>query len=181
MQHVTNARTALGYLRTATTCLHDDLESDLQVVARLRSPRERTALIEGYNQMQRCAAAAMAPWWATIPGLDDLARAASPQRHAAGTCPAAPILDDPAEALGFHYVMVGSALGGRVILRELEGAGVDTESLAFLNPYGARTGEIWHDLRQMLERSLAGDAVALDQAATGARKGYALARACLSP
>ena len=162
--------------------MHDELESDLQVVARLRSPQHRTALIEGYRQMQRRTATAMAPWWATLPGLDRSAHISGDTSAAAGAVEPAltSFLTSPAEALGFHYVMVGSALGGRVMLRELERAGVMTDELSFLNPYGARTGEIWRDLLHVLEHNLAGDAAALDRAGTGARKGYNLARACLA-
>ena len=88
------------------------------------------------------------------------------------TCdPVAPRLNDPAEALGFHYVMTGSALGGRVMLRELERAGVDIAGLGFLNPYGARTGEVWRDLLNVLERNLAGDAAALAAALRGDQRG----------
>jgi heme oxygenase len=178
-----NAQNALGHLRSATASLHDELERDLQVVARLRCPEHRTALVDGYADMQRCAATATSPWLDAVPGLDQLARPALTDRLPCGLGPdqaTAPALSTRAEALGFHYVMMGSALGGRVIMRELEREGVDTADLGFLNPYGARTGEIWRELLGVLEGALAGNAAALDQAGAGARKAYTLARACLT-
>lgn len=178
-----NAHNALGHLRSATASLHDELERDLQVVARLRCREHRTALVDGYAEMQRCAATATSPWLDAVPGLDHVARPALNDRLPCGLGPdqaTAPALSTRAEALGFHYVMMGSALGGRVIMRELEREGVDTADLGFLNPYGARTGEIWRELLGVLEGALAGNAAALDQAGAGARKAYTLARACLT-
>ena len=94
--------------------------------------------------------------------------------------PSLPGLDlaSRAEALGFHYVMAGSALGGRVMLRELERDGVDTAGLGFLDPHGPRTGEVWRRLLDVLERELT-EPNTLAQALAGARKGFAFARACL--
>ncbi len=85
-----------------------------------------------------------------------------------------------AEALGFRYVIEGSALGGRVILHQLEALGVDTTELGFLNPHGARTGEVWQSFTAMLEHELAAPPGALDEAVSGAVKGFAYARLCLN-
>lgn len=109
-----------------------------------------------------------------LDGVDGIAPPATP---AAPGLPS-PTLAGRAEALGFHYVMTGSALGGRVILRELERDGVDTIGLDFLDPHGPRTGEVWRRLLNVLERELT-EADTLAQAVAGARKGFAYARACL--
>ncbi len=143
-------------------------------MARLRSEKERRALVEGYAAMHGGAAASLAPW---LSGIDGLAPAAG--TPAGPLPPGAPTLGSRAEALGFHYVMEGSALGGRVILRQLDAEGVDTAGLRFLHPHGARTGGRWRALLAVLDRELAGNPGALGEAAGGARKGFAFARACL--
>ncbi len=170
---------ALCHLRAETGPLHDALEQDLQVVARLHSPPDRHALVEGYRIMMLRAAEAMEPWLASIDGL-------VPFHHAQGAAaaldrdePAVPAMTSQAEILGFYYVMQGSALGGRVILRELQRDGVDTAGLGFLNPHGDRVGQVWRGTTELLERELVGDPAALVLAVAGARKGYAFAKACL--
>ena len=165
---------AIRALREATGDLHEQLEASLQVVSRLRSPVERPALIRGYERMLGGAREASRPW---LDGMDGVAAIAAPPASPAAP---GPTLTGRAEALGFHYVMVGSALGGRVMLRELERDGVDTAALGFLDPHGSRTGEVWRRLLDLLERELA-EPDALAQAVAGARKGFAFARTCLEP
>lgn len=55
---------------------------------------------------------------------------------AAGPGPRAEI-SNRAEALGFLYVIEGSTLGGRLILRELAAGGAEITGLSFLDPFGA--------------------------------------------
>ena len=137
--------------------------------------------------MLKTAAALLDPWLTQIeglipfPGLDQARSPAEkrPFEQCGNASIMVPILAYPPEALGFYYVMQGSALGGRLILRELESDGVDTTRLSFLNPYGDRTSQVWHRTTEILERHLAGEPAALALAAEGARKGYAFALHCL--
>jgi heme oxygenase len=62
-----------------------------------------------------------------------------------------------AEALGALYVLEGSTLGGRMILRALADRGVATAELAFLDPYGLETAGRWRDLMEILGREIRGE------------------------
>jgi heme oxygenase (biliverdin-IX-beta and delta-forming) len=67
-------------------------------------------------------------------------------------CAAPPVFASVADAVGGAYVLEGSTLGGRVISRHLQqrfGAAVPR---AFLECYGARTGENWQAFRTALGR-----------------------------
>ena len=120
------------------------------------------------------AAYLLAPWFTGDEDAFPANRDACPQ-HPPGV-----LIASRAEALGFRYVIEGTALGGRVILRELASHGIDTTELGFLDPHGARTGEVWRRFCGVLERELASAPGALDAAVTGAEKGFAYARACLT-
>ena len=159
-------------LRDATRALHDDLEANADVLARLRSPAERQQMIESYLAMLGQAAVILDAWLSTPA---DRSRAGQPAR----TDAEAPVLADGMEVLGFDYVMKGSALGGRIMLRELEREGVSTDGLGFLDPFGARTGEVWRETLGRLEGVLADEPDAFQQVISGARKAYGFARAHL--
>lgn len=67
---------------------------------------------------------------------------------------ALPTLDRFAQALGALYVIEGSTLGGRVILRDLErrlGPGI-AGATAFFGGHGPATGALWQALRGALDR-----------------------------
>ncbi len=160
----------LARLRSATREAHQQLETQLDVVNRLRCGPERQRLIVGYQTLYSGAAKLLNSW------VDS-----------GGSCPgsiaadALPRVDihSRAEALGFRYVIEGSTLGGRVILRQLEALGIDTTGLGFLDPHGSRTGEVWRSFVAVLEGELTALPGALDEAVSGAVKGFAYARACL--
>lgn len=181
---------ALDRLRAATREAHHQLEVRLDVLERLSSSTERPLLIRRYRTMYAGAAILLQPW----PIADDAAPhrdddTASRQDDDTAPLPAdgtAPIdahpmvrLGSAPEALGFRYVINGSALGGRLILRTLEARGVDITALDFLDPHGARAGEVWRGFLALLERELVDDPEALDLAAAGAVKGFDYARSCL--
>lgn len=92
--------------------------------------------------------------------------------------PAKFALASPAEALGALYVLEGSSLGGRMILRDLRARGADTTGLHFLDPYGETTGAHWRALLAVLESELASEP-ARQAACDGALATFALARICL--
>ena len=90
-------------------------------------------------------------------------------------CPL-PVLRDAAEALGSLYVMEGSTLGGRVILRNVERClGLDANSGgSYFAGYGAATGSTWRAFLIRLDAVPASDAerVAVGATATFERLGW---------
>ncbi len=136
------------------------------------------------------AARLLAPWLQTITELgvserrrlslmdEDLRALDLSLEHGGRSQPEVEI-GSRAEALGFRYVIEGSALGGRVLLRQLEARGADLTGLRFLDPHGARAGEAWRQFVSLLERELGADATLLDHAVRGAVKGFAFAATCL--
>jgi heme oxygenase len=69
------------------------------------------------------------------------------------------------------YVVEGSTLGGQVIQRSIEAAGLGLEGLSFLDPYGARTGERWRAFLRILDEATVTSSHA-DAALRGARAGF---------
>ena len=65
-------------------------------------------------------------------------------------CPPPPIRGR-AEAMGSLYVMEGSTLGGRAILKQLDGLGLPPGSCTYFAGYGAGTGAMWTTFLQRLE------------------------------
>lgn len=80
------------------------------------------------------------------------------------------------EALGFLYVLEGSSLGGRVILKALAAGGATAEGLSFLDPYGPETGARWRSFLAVLEQA---GAASIDEVAKGGVHGFEHARRCL--
>jgi heme oxygenase len=66
-----------------------------------------------------------------------------------------------------------------MILKAVAARAGEIEGLAFMDPYGARTGEAWRGFLEVLEREVANDPGRLDGAEAGASAGFAYARACL--
>lgn len=137
----------IARLRAATGEDHRRLEDRLDAVVRLLDPKQRVRLIRRYAALHIPAEAALRPHLAGLPGLDFEARCRAPllQPYAGTLAPVFPAPHTAAEALGMFYVLEGSTLGGRMILRELESQGVADEALAFLDPYGSETGARWRD------------------------------------
>lgn len=76
-------------------------------------------------------------------------------------------------ALGSMYVMEGSTLGGQLIGRALgEADWLPEGGLAYFNPYGKRTGEMWREYRSFAEA--AAPAEAHEAVATGAVRTFDL-------
>jgi len=64
-------------------------------------------------------------------------------------CPVRPPLATAAQALGVLYVLEGSTLGGQVIARQLEKAGLDA-ARRYFTAYGALTGPRWQATCRLL-------------------------------
>ena len=79
-------------------------------------------------------------------------------------------LQSPSAAWGSLYVMEGSTLGGRVISKALRDAPwAPLNGLAYFNPYGARTAQMWAGFRNALQAtapSLEADCVSTAARAT---------------
>ena len=75
------------------------------------------------------------------------------------------------EAAGGAYVLEGSTLGGRVISRHVQKLFGPDVPRAFLECYGAATGEKWQSFRAALTR-LAGSREAEDRIIAGAQETF---------
>ncbi len=150
----------LDRLRSDTRDAHEALEDAL---ALMRPPlrRERFAsVLQGFLAFHR----AWRPRMAVLVGDPELVaprgKAALIERdlQALGEAEAtaAPLdldfLSTRSAAWGSLYVMEGSTLGGQVITKALRRtAWAPAEGLAYFNPYGRRTGEMWAAFRAALE------------------------------
>lgn len=100
---------------------------------------------------------------------DDL-RALGAAPEGLPACPPPP-LHGPAEAMGSLYVMEGSTLGGRVILKRLDALGLPPESCRYFAGYGDATGAMWKLFLHRLEAVPDTDAVLRGARATFATLG----------
>lgn len=162
-------------LREATGDMHRRLDERMDAVGRLADPRKRQDLIRRYAAFHLPADALFRNRLDHIGGLQLEKR--SRERHLArfaqgGGLPAFPQPECEASALGMLYVTEGSALGGRLILRELRERGVEDAELSFLDPYGSETGEMWRGLLAVLDRSVGSDPGRAARAADGARHAF---------
>lgn len=79
--------------------------------------------------------------------------------------------------LGWRYVMAGSSMGARALLRDARRLGFDHDLGAhFLDRHA--TGDDWQRVQTQLEALDVGDALHMRQAEDGARAAFALVRAC---
>ncbi len=153
----------------------------MDALARLSEDTSRADLVRRYAALHIPAETALGPTLDPVADLDFESRRRGQhwRDHDAVETPAFPSPESRAEALGMLYVLEGSTLGGRVILRELAGRGVDTGSLAFLDPYGKQAGDRWRGFIAVLDREIGDDAVRLEQAGKGARRAFRHAEAIL--
>ncbi|WP_165967509.1 biliverdin-producing heme oxygenase [Luteimonas aestuarii] len=87
-------------------------------------------------------------------------------------------LVDHAERLGWDYVMAGSSMGARVLLRDVGRLGFDASfGAVFLARHAS--GADWPRVQSRLAELDAGDARRMAAAEAGARAAFALVRNCL--
>jgi heme oxygenase len=181
----------LTRLRAATAAAHKDLERSSAITARAATSLGRGLLARDYYLLHAQADRALAPWLMSVPGLHYAERRRTPllktslRRLGVPTppldaAPSVPALDGCAEALGFLYVIEGSALGGRTILRSLARTGIDLSGLDFLDPYGPHAAKCWGSFVRVIEREVGSAEARVGEACRGATKGFAYAKACLS-
>lgn len=166
---------AIAMMRAATGEAHRRLEDRLAAVAQLSHPERRADLLQRYAALHIPARAALAAELDGVPDLDfpDRCRASLLSPFVGRKpLPPFPRPASRAEALGLLYVLEGSTLGGRHILRALAEQGIDDPELAFLDPYGHATGVRWRGFLSVLERETAGDADRIREATRGAVRGF---------
>lgn len=179
----TSAAPVLTCLREATGDLHRRLEARFDAVGELADPKRKPGAIARYKAFYASAHAALAPSLAEMEGLDFSFRVRS-WRSIQSPAPVAQVPDfpapaNPSEALGSCYVVEGSTLGGRIILRELDRMGAADPELAFLDPYGSAAGSMWRSLLAVLERDGARGPAHLQSLCRGAVRGFAHAERVL--
>jgi heme oxygenase len=179
----------IDFLRARTATHHHRLESDLRIEDRLFRMDTRGPLIDGYNTFYRACKAVLWPhlWFISdltfftrfrsrkIPSKAELAGSGNPLADLVF-----PAVGTKAEALGAMYVLEGSTLGGKIILKTLQSKGVSTDDLDFLDPYGKDTGALWRAFLSVLERETAPDRAAMNECVLGATNAFAFAAACLA-
>ena len=108
--------------------------------------------IQPYEAQLQAHAAAFGPEWQLEQRYRaPLILADLPQLGYAGTpplCPALPPLATTPQLLGAMYVLEGSTLGGQVIARQLDKAGITAH--AFFTGRAERTGPLWKAFCQQL-------------------------------
>lgn len=178
----------LERLRGATRLAHERLEDRLDILTRMQSLHGRRVLAARFHSLHAGMEAVLEPWLTPIEGLDFAARrrtrSLADDLAALGVEPppprTAPAPGDAAEALGLMYVLEGSSLGGKVIRKQAERAGLDMKGLSFLDPYGPRTGETWREFLSVLERECPPQETARGEAAAhGGVLGFAHAERVL--
>jgi heme oxygenase len=107
------------------------------------------------------------------------ARAELRRRGTLSADPVFPAIGTVAEALGAFYVIEGSSLGGKTILKALRSQGAPTDELDFLDPYGSESGARWRSFLNVLERETGHGQSTTDACVSGAIKGFAFAAMCL--
>jgi heme oxygenase (biliverdin-IX-beta and delta-forming) len=178
---------AIDRVREATHAIHRDLDETLHIVDRLSAMDQRVGLLAGYRFLYRKIEAKAACFLCGVAGLDFLARPRSALVTEGIRALGHPVsLDRPvslriltrAQALGALYVLEGSSLGGRTILKELKRRDVSLVGLDFLDPYGNRTGQRWKSFLTIFEREITSGEENAD-AVKGALDTFAFAKACL--
>jgi heme oxygenase (biliverdin-IX-beta and delta-forming) len=181
-------RSTIDHLRASTATHHQGLENDLQIQKRLSEAGTRGPLIAGYLAFYQETELALRPHLADMPDLAFFSRFHSRQVPGEaefsrrGTFLASqvfPAIGTMAEALGAFYVVEGSSLGGKTILKALRSQGVSTDNLDFLDPYGSESGVHWRTFLNVLERETGHDQSTTNACVSGAIKGFAFAAICL--
>jgi heme oxygenase (biliverdin-IX-beta and delta-forming) len=176
-------RSTIALLRDRTATLHCNLESHLQIQNRLSEVETRGPLIAAYGAFLRGTEVALKPHLWDMSGLAFTSRLLSRQINSQTALPrhrsplVGPVIGTTAEALGVFYVLEGSTLGGKTILKALRSRGVSTGGLHFLDPYGKETGSRWRAFLSVLEREIGPNQI--NACVHGAMKGFAFAAMCL--
>jgi heme oxygenase len=180
------ASRAVDCLRQRTFNAHRELDETLQIVERLSVPERRGRLLLGYYSLHYETEAKVVPFLAEIADLDFSARRRSSliveglgilDQHTLPDRIGSLDIRTRAEAFGALYVLEGSSLGGRFIVKELKRRGASLAGLRFLDPYGIDTGRRWQAFLAIFEREIKSCVQSAD-AITGALNTFAFAKKC---
>ena len=172
------------HLRSATAHAHEDVELAFDLDARLASREAYAALLVRLHGFYGPVEQALEGWVGRLPGVDLAARRrAALLDHdlaALGTSVSGPSIESPqlptaGQALGCLYVLEGSALGGRLVLRAARDRLGDDLPVAFFGSVGREhLGADWRALKAALDRHGAEHGAAGRTAVTaGARETFA--------
>lgn len=185
---MTQPRSTIDLLRAQTATQHHGLESGLRIQDRLSEPGTRGLLIAGYFAFHRETEAALSPHlWdmsdlafpSRVHARRTLSQADLPRRRTSSVDPVFPAIGTKPEALGALYVLEGSTLGGKKILKALRSQGVATDDLHFLDPYGKDAAAHWRVFLGVLERETGHNQSTMNACVSGAIKAFGFAAACL--
>ena len=167
----------LPRLRRSTGPLHDEIEALLRLEAPMPLLRYGR-ILRGFHEflqlwelrVRHALPERLRPWFdarARSPfAARDLAALGLPEaptdttlRDAARAAQHGLLLDSPAAAIGSLYVIEGSALGGQVLTPKLFAAhGLTPDhGAAYFHGFGARTGAMWREFRQLAQAEAGGD------------------------
>lgn len=167
----------LPRLRRSTGPLHDDIEALLRLEAPMPLMRYGR-ILRGFHEflqlweprVRQALPERLRPWFdARVRSpfaARDLAALELPEDGADAAMRASALaaqrglrLDSPAAAIGSLYVIEGSALGGQVLTPKLLAAhGLTPEhGTAYFHGFGARTGTMWREFRQLAQAEAGGE------------------------
>ena len=188
MPSIARLSSMIELLRARTGMHHDGLENILRIEERLSGVVSRGPLIAGYKILYSECEAVLRPHLQNISDLTFSSRFHSRNVYDRAELayfgnpsvdPIFPAVGTRAEALGAMYVLEGSTLGGKIILKTLRSRGVSTDQLHFLDPYGKQAGALWRTFLSILERETAPDQTAMNECVSGAIKAFNFAAICL--
>lgn len=187
LQHASGRTESLpAHLRAATAQSHEALERALDLLGRINDRHSFARVLErflGFHltweraiRQQPVLRAFHAPR-SRLPhlrrDLSALGRTNAEMARLPACAGAAELVQDAAGAVGSLYVMEGSTLGGQVIGRALADADWrPAGGLAYFNPYGGRTGEMWRAFGAWADAMVAPDR--RDTAEQGAQRTFAV-------
>lgn len=184
---VKDAEATIDCLRRSTAQSHHSLEIKMNAVDLLKSADTRIDLVQRYYLFHSQAEAALMPHLTEVENLHFVRRCRSQligsNLKALGREPQSIEnqtfnVENRAQALGALYVLEGSTLGGRTILKSLVGQATSTEGLSFLDPYGHQTSEYWRSFLFVLARETETEDTKVE-AVSGALAAFSFAEICL--
>jgi heme oxygenase len=168
-------RPALSHLRLATGELHRRLEDRFDAVTALGDPDRRPQIVARYQRLYSGAFRTLMPWLSCIAGLEMARRAGMRWPDGLVVKEAGSPFPEPAdthEALGLLYVIEGSTLGGRLILKALARKGIIDPSLSFLDPYGNDSARMWRAVLTVIEHEGQKGPAELESICRGGVRGF---------
>ncbi len=188
----------LPRLRRHTGSLHDGIETLLRLEAPMPLARYGR-ILHGFHEFLRlweqrvrhALPPALQPWFdARVRSpfaAQDIAALGLPEdpamRASARTSQHLLRLDSPAAAIGSLYVIEGSALGGQVLTPRLLAAHglTPAHGTAYFHGFGARTGAMWREFRQLAQAEAGEDEVHREAACRAAAQTFEALIATFAP